>query len=300
MEDNLRILCAEIYILIFSMLSLADMIDYLLSGSNNPAKGQIEFDSYDHVRFENGKAVSGHNFGANRRVVIESNIEGGLGYTVTLYNMDGLHPVWRNNIQMAPKPMRIVKVEGQVVTLCGWGYDNFGGDYSDYGILLLIVNKVITRVQLNMYDRGVSIVYFPPFSQVRPDSFSFEPSRYDEWRGGKKIDSGLTKIKVDCTFFDEGNSVVRLLYNDLQNKLSDCSFDMAVTLEDRVLLFSNPSQSNADILAVTAFKYTFPPSRIEKNYLPTEPVVSSLFFRGGRLVKMTFTMSNPERLIELY
>lgn len=205
-----------------------------------------------------------------------------------------------NNIQMTPKPMRIVNVEGNVVTLRGWGHDNLGGDYSDYGILLLVENNTITRVQLNMYDRGVSIVYFPFFSLVRLDSFMFEPSRYDEWKGGKRINSGLTKIKVDCTSFDDGNSVVKLFNNDLQDKLSNCSFDFALTLQDRVLLFSNPPQSNADISVVEAIKYMFPLSGSPKNYQPSEPVVSSLFFQGSRLVKMTFTMSNPERLIELY
>ena len=123
---------------------------------------------------------------------------------------------------------------------------------------------------------------FPFFLPVKLNSFSFEPSRYDEWQGGKKINSGLTKIKIECTFFEEGNSAVKLVNNDLQSKLSDCSFDMSVTLEDRVLLLSDPSQLT------------------ENNYWPTVPFASSLFSQGGRLVKMTFTMSNPDRLIELY
>ena len=24
------------------------------------------------------------------------------GYTVTMYNLDGVHPLWKNNVQMAP------------------------------------------------------------------------------------------------------------------------------------------------------------------------------------------------------
>lgn len=135
------------------------MIEYLLLGDNNPAEGVVLFDSSDHIRFQNGQNVSGHNFNCHRRITIENNIEGGEGYTVTLYNLDGIHPVWQDNIQMAPKRMRIVNVDGNIVELRGWGYDAFGGDFSNYGILLLIEGNAIKKVQLNMYDRDVSIVF---------------------------------------------------------------------------------------------------------------------------------------------
>lgn len=128
----------------------------------------------------------------------------------------------------------------------------------------------------------------------------FEPSHYEEWQGGQKIDSGSTATTIYCTFFEEGNSVVDFFINDLQSKVSDCSFDMAVTLEDRILLCSNPSRSNADILATGIISALFPSNGNIKFYEPDEPVVASLFFQGRRLVKMSFTMCNPERLVELY
>jgi hypothetical protein len=64
-----------------------DFLKALLSGSNNPPIGSVTFDSSDHVRFQNGRDVSGHNYGCNRRLVIEKNIQGGEGYTVTMYNL---------------------------------------------------------------------------------------------------------------------------------------------------------------------------------------------------------------------
>ena len=99
------------------------MIDDIIKGNNNPSEGKAIFDSSDHIRFQNGKDVSGHNYGCNRRFVIEKNIEGGEGYTVTMYNLDGNHPLWQNNIQMAPKRMRIVSVNDNIVELCGYGYE---------------------------------------------------------------------------------------------------------------------------------------------------------------------------------
>ena len=136
-----------------------EFFEALLNGNNNPPEGSLTFDSTDHVRFQNGVDVSGHNVGCNRRITIEKNINGGMGYTVTMYNLDGLHPLWQNNVQMAPKQMRIINVQDNVVQLRGYGFDMMGGSFADYGLSLLIENDVIYRVQLDMYDRNISIVY---------------------------------------------------------------------------------------------------------------------------------------------
>jgi len=144
------------------------MIDDILKGNNYPSEGKVIFDSSDHIRFQNGKDVSGHNYGCNRRFVIEKNIEGNEGYTVTMYNLDGNHPLWKDNIQMAPKRMHIVSANDNIVELRGYGYDEnaliMGAPLSDasfanYGIVLLIEDTEIKRIQLNMYDRNISIVY---------------------------------------------------------------------------------------------------------------------------------------------
>lgn len=131
----------------------------LIEGNNLPPEGSVTFTSSDHMRFQNGQSISGHNYGSNRRFVIEKNIEGGEGYTVTMYNLDGNHPVWQNNIQMAPKRMRVISVDGNIVELRGYGFDQLGGDFSGYGLVLLIEDSEITRLQLNMFDRNICIVY---------------------------------------------------------------------------------------------------------------------------------------------
>ena len=122
----------------------------------------------DHVRFQNGQNVSGHNYNCHRRITIEKNIEGAEGYTVTMYNMDGMHPLWQNNVQMAPKRMKIVNVDRNIVELRGYGYDENAlamgapleaASFENYGIAIMIENDAIVRAQLNMYDRNVSIVY---------------------------------------------------------------------------------------------------------------------------------------------
>ena len=144
------------------------LVTYLLEGNNHPTEGKLVFDSSDHIRFQNRQDVSGHNYNCHRRLVIEKNIQGGKGYTVTMYNLDGVHPLWQNNIQMAPKRMKIVNVDGNIVDLRGYGYDENAlamgapletASFENYGVVLMIEDGKIVRAQLNMFDRNVSIVY---------------------------------------------------------------------------------------------------------------------------------------------
>lgn len=146
-----------------------DFLSNIIKGDNNPPNGKIVFDSSDHIRFQNGQDVSGHNYNCHRRITIEKNIEGGEGYTVTMYNMDGVHPFWQNNIQMSPKRMKIVNKHENIIELRGYGYDEnalaFGApmeaaSFANYGVVIKIENNHIVLAQLNMFDRHVSIVYF--------------------------------------------------------------------------------------------------------------------------------------------
>lgn len=138
----------------------------LLNGNNHPKGEPIKFDSSDHIRYANGVDVSGHNYGCNRQIEIQKNIEGGEGYTVTIYNLDGVHPLWGNNIQMAPKQMRIIDAQPPIVggtlglvSLRGYGYDMMGSPYSDYAIDLIFNGKEIEKVILKMLDRNIELEY---------------------------------------------------------------------------------------------------------------------------------------------
>lgn len=73
-----------------------------------------------------------------------------------------------NNVQMAPKRMKILSVKGDIVEFRGFGYDENAlaigaplqdASFENYGIILMIEDAAIVRAQLNMYDRNISIVY---------------------------------------------------------------------------------------------------------------------------------------------
>ena len=142
-----------------STLIKTSITESLLSGNNKPDVGEFKFDSTDHIRYQNGMNVSGHNYGCHRQVEIKNNISGGEGYTVTIYNMDGNLPLWRNNVQMAPKQMKIVKVQNNIVSLVGFGCDIMGNQFSDYAIDVYFFGKEVEKIVLKMLDRNIELEY---------------------------------------------------------------------------------------------------------------------------------------------
>ena len=131
------------------------------------------FNSSDHIRYQNGIHVAGPHGGANRAIKVEPNINGcsgynivsGDGYIVTIYNLDGMHPVWQNNVQMSPKPMRIISQSVDKIVLRGYplqamspfGWIDFNGQ--DYGLTIFLKKKQVDKCVLHMYNRNVEIEY---------------------------------------------------------------------------------------------------------------------------------------------
>jgi hypothetical protein len=148
----------------------------------------VYFISSCHQRYENNIKV-GRWDNCQRAIKIEKNSDGGVGYTVTTYNLDLNHPIWGNNIQMAPKPMKIISHSEDKIILRGFGYDQKAFDtimknggkigipspdgssikyrdatledasFANYGITLSIMNREIVNVVLHYYDRNVYIEY---------------------------------------------------------------------------------------------------------------------------------------------
>lgn len=132
----------------------------------------MKFISNDHIRYENGRDVSGHNKDCWRGFRIQTNISGGQSYTVTLYNLDGNNPIWGNNIQMAPKQMKIIEQNSTAIKLRGYGTDRMGASFADYGLTLHLTNDNVEKVTLHMYDRNIDIVYFKAVEQAKESTHS--------------------------------------------------------------------------------------------------------------------------------
>ena len=133
----------------------------------------IYFKSTQHQRYTNGCEVGDLQV-CNRAVEVKSNTSGcegynipiGKGYIVTIYNLDGVHPMWGNNVQMSPKPMEIVRQSSNEIELKGYpvlAMTPFGWmevDQSDYGITICFEAGQVKKCVLHMFDRNTDIVYF--------------------------------------------------------------------------------------------------------------------------------------------
>lgn len=116
----------------------------------------FRFISNNHVRYNNGVKSDANNKGAYRGILIESNNDE--TFIVSIHNLRGDNPIF-GNIQMAPKPMEIIREDDDAIELRGYGYDEMGFPYSDYGIILHLSDNEIEKITLIMWDRDVKIEY---------------------------------------------------------------------------------------------------------------------------------------------
>jgi hypothetical protein len=135
------------------------LLDFLKSESKKPSIDlkDFKFLSDNHTRFENGRPTNANNKGAWRGIRITSTDN--RTFYVTMYNMNGNHPVWGNNIQMAEKQMKLIEESNGKIVLRGFGNDSMGGSFADYGLTLHIANNSVFKIALHMHDRLIDIVY---------------------------------------------------------------------------------------------------------------------------------------------
>lgn len=145
---------------------LSDMIKKHIEKheDNEETLETIKFKSNDHIRYKHEEDVSGHNRGCNRGIKIDKKSDN--KYIVSIHNLDGVHPAWGDNIQMAPKKMKIIRDEPREVEMRGFGTDSMGGNFSDYGITVKLKEKKqdisegkVESITLHMHDRNVDIKY---------------------------------------------------------------------------------------------------------------------------------------------
>lgn len=135
----------------------ARLVETNYENKNQALELEFVFTSSDHLRYENGRHVSGPHGGAPRAVKVEENISGNEGYTVTMFNTDG----GKAFVQMAPKQMKLISADNEKIQLRGYGRDAMGSSFSDYGLTIYQDKGNIEKCILHMFDRGVDIEYLP-------------------------------------------------------------------------------------------------------------------------------------------
>ena len=153
-----------------------DIFGAFRSKSNTPLIDLTDFKfiSDDHIRYENGtERVPADNKGEMRGIRIQTS--GKNVFSVSIYNMSGIHPIWRDNVQMAPKQMEIVKQDKSKIMLRGFGRDSYGSSFADYGLTLHMNKKEVEKATLHMFDRNVHITYL----KATPDTKKNGPKETD-------------------------------------------------------------------------------------------------------------------------
>jgi hypothetical protein len=69
---------------------------------------------------------------------------------------------------------------------------------------------------------------------------------------------------------------------------------------NRLVLLTIPTMTNAECIGMHTMQQLWPHSRYDHDFESNEPFVCSLFMVHGQLSKVTFSLDNPETLVELY
>ena len=151
---------------------------------NNVNLNNVYFVSKIFKRYENGLPVTNSFAKAKRAIKIEENRGWSDSYLLTVFNLDGKSlPITGNgNIQLAPKPMKVIETRGNLVVLRGWDddehfiepppinsivYDSGGRIlenpsflHADYGATIVTKNSSIERIIVHFHDRKIDLEYY--------------------------------------------------------------------------------------------------------------------------------------------
>lgn len=123
------------------------------------------FDSQDHLRHENQVHVSGpHTPPARRLISVVPNIQGGVGYTVSVSLTGAERSPWGDQYAIGPKQMQVIAETPHFTALRGYGadpnaYGDPAGEYNNYGLDIIHPNGNVDFVVMNLYERRVKLIY---------------------------------------------------------------------------------------------------------------------------------------------
>jgi hypothetical protein len=161
------------------------------------------FISNDHIRYENGKDVSGHNAGCKREIRIEKNKTYQDAFTVSVLN----HDVYPAAASMTGKRMKVIERTKDKIELRGFGEDSMGFSFEGYGITLKINDDKVIEAILHMFDRNIDIHYL--------NELTLEETESEIQKITKK---GIIALEDDndADILEISAEAVNLLINDLK------------------------------------------------------------------------------------
>ena len=146
---------------------------------------------------------------------------------------------------------------------------------------------------------------WPAMQDFTFQEFSFRGSNYEMWEAGRKMRSGVSNTSIRCicnggvrnrTSIDvkiSGNPLPELLMSNLR-------FDRAICLGERIMFYSTPESTNVQNTTLAMLSSIVGYTQGSKNFENNEPVVASVFTINRSVVKISFSLANPERLVEFF
>lgn len=148
------------------------------------------------------------------------------------------------------------------------------------------------------YDR------FKSLKKISKQNFSFAPKRYEVWENGELEESGGTNHNLVASIvYVDNMELVRLdildhtLYHDI---FETQFFDDFISQHDRLQLITIPRQTNIESNFLSTYMSINGSTRDKKIFNKTDSYCCNIFLKRGKIVKMSFMLANPDRVLEFY
>lgn len=150
----------------------------------------------------------------------------------------------------------------------------------------------------------------PAYKNAMIADFVFRPSRYEVWQDGELIDSGNVDSPLRANVrgkrgqFNKAAADILIDVgpaSSIDHICSESSYDICITAGDRVQLITIPEEENEnESVGLASSRLMLGSTRKAKTFNKDEPFCCNLFFIDGNIVKVSFSISHPEKLIEFY
>ena len=146
---------------------------------------------------------------------------------------------------------------------------------------------------------------WPAMQDFTFHEFSFRSHRYEMWEAGRMVRSGEAQLnaffKCNGGVYNRTSIDINLSGNPMPMTLmSDIRFDRAICLPDRIMFYTTAKKTNVQNTTLTLLSSNVGYTRESKLYEENEPVVASVFTINQNVVKVSFSLANPDRLIEFF
>ena len=147
----------------------------------------------------------------------------------------------------------------------------------------------------------------PPFEIIDLSFFRFHATRYEVWFLGSKVEAHNCQSSFSFSKSSDNEFYSIIIFgNPIPNRIDGFqAFDMAGTLNDRWILSTIPSNwdTEEESLLHSWFeigKSFFGPTRLDFKPKSKQSYVCSIFTVDQCCKKVTFSMQDPDTLIEFY